>query len=111
MSRFINFFKHGGSLAWGLIAGVVLLLGASTALFAKTADIRYERDVTRMVFNDNLQLLEDVKRSVGATQDSLEQITAAAPDQPADRPDTRTRGGRPIGRSALATVTGQTVSG
>jgi L,D-transpeptidase catalytic domain len=87
MSRLIGFFKHGGKVAWGLIAAVVLLLGVSTALFARTADVRYERDVTRMVFNDNLQLLEDVKRSVGATEDTLEQsLTAMTPDQPADKP-------------------------
>ncbi|HWJ24797.1 MAG TPA: L,D-transpeptidase [Gemmatimonadaceae bacterium] len=86
MSRIISFFKHGGAMAWGLIAAVIALLGVSTALFAKTADVRYQRDVTRMVFNDNLQLLEDVKRSVGAAQDTLEQLSASTPDQPADKP-------------------------
>jgi hypothetical protein len=30
---------------------------------AKTVDARFERDVSRMVFNDNLELLEELRRT------------------------------------------------
>jgi lipoprotein-anchoring transpeptidase ErfK/SrfK len=86
MAGFVNFFRHGGKVAWGLIGAVVLVLGLSTVLLANTADVRYERDVTRMVFNDNLELLEDVKKQVGATQDTLEQTLASGAETPGDQP-------------------------
>ena len=80
----LGFFRHGGRIAWALIAAVLLLLGVTTATLANTIKVRYERDVTRMVFNDNLELLEDVRRSVGARTDSLDKALASAPDQPPD---------------------------
>lgn len=86
MSRVIDFFRHGGRIAWALIGTVLLLLGVSTALLADTANVRYERDITRMVFNDNLDVLEDVKRSVGAAEDTLAEAQASNSDLPGDRP-------------------------
>lgn len=67
----VKFFRSGGWLAWGLIGAVLLLMAASTSLFARTALVRHERDVSRMVFNDNVQLLEEVRKSSGALDDSL----------------------------------------
>jgi hypothetical protein len=74
----LNFFRRGGMLAWGLIGAVVLLMFASTALFARTALVRHERDVSRMVFNDNVQLLEEVRKSSGAIDDSLARAASGA---------------------------------
>jgi hypothetical protein len=84
-----NFFRSGGKLAWALIGAVLLLMIASTALFARTALVRHERDVSRMVFNDNVQLLDEVRKSTGALDDSLSQLgaTASSGDAiPTDRP-------------------------
>lgn len=67
----LRFFRSGGKLAWGLVGGVLLLMVASSALFARTALVRHERDVSRMVFNDNVQLLDQVRKSSGALEDSL----------------------------------------
>lgn len=86
MSRIVNFLKHGGRVAWSLIAAVLLLGGLSTALLANTVDVRYQRDVTRMVFNDNLDVLEDVKRSVGVLEDTLAEVLESGSELPADRP-------------------------
>src|SRR5919107_5645574 len=86
MSRFLDFFRHGGRAAWGAIGAVFLVFGLSTALLATTVDVRYRRDVTRMVFNDNLDLLEDVRRSVGASADTLVAALAESPDAPGERP-------------------------
>ena len=81
-----NMIRHGGNVVWGLIGGVVLVFAGSTFLLASTADVRYQRDITRMVFNDNIDLLENIKRSVGASGDSLEAALTAAPDAPSDKP-------------------------
>jgi lipoprotein-anchoring transpeptidase ErfK/SrfK len=67
----LRFFRSGGWLAWGLIGAVLLLMAASASLFARTALVRHERDVNRMVFNDNVQLLDEVRKSSGALDDSL----------------------------------------
>jgi hypothetical protein len=74
----LRFFRSGGMLAWGLIGSVLLLMVASTALFARTALVRHERDMSRMVFNDNVQLLDEVKKSSGAVDDSLAQAASSA---------------------------------
>jgi lipoprotein-anchoring transpeptidase ErfK/SrfK len=59
----------------GRALGVVLatlITGGSTALMgAATVDARFERDVSRIVFNDNLELLENMRRHAGAADDSL----------------------------------------
>ena len=81
-----GFLRQGGRLAWGLMLAVVLVIALSTALLANTAEVRYSRDVTRMVFNDNVQLLEDVKRKVGLASDSLQEVLAASPTVPSDKP-------------------------
>jgi hypothetical protein len=59
-----------------LIGAVLLLMAASASLFARTALVRHERDVSRMVFNDNLQLLDEVRKSSGALDDSLARVSA-----------------------------------
>jgi hypothetical protein len=76
----LRFFRSGGMLAWGLIGSVLLLVAASTALFARTALVRHERDVSRMVYNDNIQLLDEVKKSSGALDDSLAIVASGAAD-------------------------------
>jgi lipoprotein-anchoring transpeptidase ErfK/SrfK len=50
--------------------------------------VRHERDVSRMVFNDNLQLLDDVRKSTGALDDSLTKVssTSASDAIPTNRP-------------------------
>ena len=86
MSRFVNFFRHGGGVAWGLILGVFAVFAGSTVLLADTAKVRFARDITRMVFNDNLDLLEDVKKRVGETTDSLQAALASSTTLPPDQP-------------------------
>ena len=80
------FFTHGGRIAWVLIIAVVLAMATSTLLLADTAGVRLERDFTRMVFNDNVDLLEDVKQSIGTEGDSLEALLSDSPEAPRDRP-------------------------
>lgn len=74
MSSTRGFFVTGGRSAWGLVATVVIVAGASLLLFSSTVSARYERDVSRMVFNDNLDVLDEVKQKIGASTDTLKQI-------------------------------------
>jgi hypothetical protein len=55
-----------------LILLVALLAGGSTALLgARTMDARFERDISRIVYNDNLELLQDLRQHANAAEDSL----------------------------------------
>jgi hypothetical protein len=69
-----GFFVSGGRAAWILIGTVVLVGGASALLFSSTVNARYERDVSRMVFNDNLDVLDGIKHRIGASTDTLKKI-------------------------------------
>lgn len=83
----LGFFRSGGRIAWILIGAVLLVIAGSTVLLADTADLRFKRDVSRMVFNDNVEMLEDVKKSLGLESDSLERALAASPEvAPKDQP-------------------------
>jgi hypothetical protein len=65
---------RGEEVARSPVVLVVLLLLASamTALIARaTISARFERDVARMVYNDNLALLRDLRHHKGAASDSL----------------------------------------
>ncbi|MGQ0538564.1 MAG: L,D-transpeptidase [Gemmatimonadaceae bacterium] len=68
------------SLLQRLTAVAFVLVAALAALSVKAAESRYARDVARMVFNDNLQLLDDARRTAGAAADSLEGALRAAGD-------------------------------
>lgn len=81
-----RFFRSGGMLAWGLIGSVLLLMAASTALFARTALVRHERDVSRMVFNENVELLDRVRLASGALSDSLASVASASDALPMTKP-------------------------
>jgi lipoprotein-anchoring transpeptidase ErfK/SrfK len=81
-----RFFRSGGVIASALIGAVVLLAFASSALFARTALVRHERDVSRMVFNDNVELLERVRMASGALNDSLESLSTSSDALPANKP-------------------------
>ena len=69
-----GFFVSGGRSAWLLLGAVILVAVASALLFSSTVNARYERDVSRMVFNDNLDVLDEVKQRIGASVDTLKQI-------------------------------------
>jgi hypothetical protein len=72
--------KRGGVLL--LVLLVIVALAGSAAFLADTALVRYERDVTRMVFNDNIELLDDVRHTVGFSGDSLSELLSTATYEP-----------------------------
>lgn len=83
----IRFVHSGGRIAWILIATVVVMIVASTMLFANTLDVRYRRDISRIVYNHNTGLLDQIRREIGESSDSLNKVLASSPDAPTkDKP-------------------------
>jgi hypothetical protein len=81
-----GFLANGGALAWALLLAVPALGGATAWLATDVAAVRFRRDVNRMGFNENLELLADVRRQVGTSGDTLRQVLALPPDSVGDRP-------------------------
>jgi hypothetical protein len=55
-------------------------------LLTRTAELRYQRDVNRMVYNDNLGVLNEVKAKLGMTGDSLKALLNESPAAAANEP-------------------------
>jgi hypothetical protein len=117
-TRMVRFFGHGRGVAFYLIAAMLLLTAASTALFAKTASLRLHRDVGRMILEDDEDLLEGVKWGATATADALrlaEQNSTPPADQPyivvstADRELWYKKGEEVLFHSQVATGSGKTL--
>jgi hypothetical protein len=81
-TRFGSFLRHGGRLAWGLIVLTLLVFVGSAFMLTNTAEARYRRDVSRMVFNDNVALLDEVRARAGLENDTLARLLEATPDVP-----------------------------
>ena len=65
-------------MAWILAGAALVALIATAALVYDTLRVRYERDVGRMVFNDNTELLSDLRRRAGLETDSLSGLIEGA---------------------------------
>jgi lipoprotein-anchoring transpeptidase ErfK/SrfK len=81
-----NPFRDAPRYAWALVAVTIAILAASIWLGYSTMQIRFRRDVNRIVFNRNWDLLERVKREAGIRNDSLQQVLASSPAPSADQP-------------------------
>ncbi len=79
-------FSYGGKTVWMLITGFVIAAILSVMLLTKTAELRYQRDVNRMVYNDNLGVLSDVKAKLGMSGDSLKALLNESPAEAANVP-------------------------
>ena len=69
LRRFGLLNRNGRALTILLV--LLVAAGATALMGAATVDARFMRDVSRIVYNDNLELLEDMRRHAGATDDSL----------------------------------------
>jgi lipoprotein-anchoring transpeptidase ErfK/SrfK len=120
LTKIVRFFGHGGGVAFYLVGAVLLVTAGSSALFASTAYRKLQRDVARLVFEDNLDVLESVQWSARAVDKSLRDADAAA-EPPADRPylvisieDKRLwfkQGGEVLFTTQVATGSGKTLVG
>lgn len=73
----VKFFRHGGTIAWLVVAGIALALALSAKLLTDTAELRFQRDVNRMVFNDNLGVLDELRAKMGVETDSMRKLLEA----------------------------------
>lgn len=116
---YTNTVTHGSKWIWGTLTGFAAATLASALLLTTTADLRYRRDVNRMVFNDNLGVLDEVKAKLGMTSDTLKQLLsespAAAPNQPyivvsiAERELWYKQGNETLFHTQVATGSGKTL--
>ncbi len=83
--KVVDTIANGGKWVWGTLLAFAGAATASAMLVTKTADLRYERDVNRMVFNDNLSVLEQVKGKLGESNDSLTRLASENPVVAADQ--------------------------
>lgn len=61
---------RSGSVLVVLLA-IIIAGGATGLVGARTVSARFERDVSRIVYNDNLELLQELRQHAGAAEDSL----------------------------------------
>jgi hypothetical protein len=75
-----------GRLVLGLLGGGVVL-GIVTALLlvAATAEARLRRDVSRLVFNRSVEVIESIRREIEPT-DTVRQTLASSPELPTHAP-------------------------
>lgn len=78
--------SHGGKMIWLLLLGFVAAAAGSALLLDKTIELRFERDVTRMVYNDNLDVLRGIKAQEGMLTDSLRSLLNNSPMEGANQP-------------------------
>ncbi|HEX2692765.1 MAG TPA: L,D-transpeptidase family protein [Gemmatimonadaceae bacterium] len=83
MSRILS---YGGKTVWALVLGFIVAAVLSVMLLTRTAELRYQRDVNRMVYNDNLDVLNQVKAKLGMTGDSLRMLMSESPAEAANQP-------------------------
>jgi hypothetical protein len=87
MAYITRVLRQGGPFAWALIGIVMGAVVVSGITLNDTLRQRFRRDVMRMAFNGNLELLDDVKREIGATRDTLNQGLGTSDSAgPGDRP-------------------------
>jgi lipoprotein-anchoring transpeptidase ErfK/SrfK len=79
-------FRDAPRYAWALVALTVAVLAGSAWLAYSTVQVRFRRDVNRIVFNRNWDLLDHVKREAGIVNDSLQQVLASSPAPSAEQP-------------------------
>ena len=82
----VRILSYGGKTVWTLILGFIAAAVLSVMLLTRTAELRYQRDVNRMVYNDNLGVLNEIKAKLGMTGDSLRTLLNESPAAAANKP-------------------------
>ncbi len=85
-SKVVQVFRDNWRIASIVVAITAALLFGSGALLLDAADTRYERDIHRIGFNNNWDLLDEVQKQSGEVTDSLQRVLAESQEPPADAP-------------------------
>jgi lipoprotein-anchoring transpeptidase ErfK/SrfK len=86
MGKLREVFRDNAKIAGTVVGLTVLLLCGSSVLLLNAADTRYERDIHRIGFNSNWDLLDEVRKQAGLVTDSLQRLLSEGPEPPSDRP-------------------------
>src|SRR3954469_13865301 len=73
-------------MIWLLLFGFLGAAAISLVLLQKTIDLRFQRDVNRMVYNDNLDVLRGIKAPEGLLTASLQRLMTSSPGDETDQP-------------------------
>lgn len=80
MKSLYRIFRDNPAIALLAIGAAVTVLVLSSVVVLGALDVRYRRDIHRIGFNSNWELLDDVRTRVGVEHDSLETVLAASPE-------------------------------
>lgn len=72
-------FRDAPRFALALFGGVLLLAACSGALLVETVQVRFHRDISRIVLDRNWNLLDQVRREAGMVNDSLRETLESGP--------------------------------
>ena len=78
--RFFQAFRDDWRITLAVTLLVAALVAVMFALLFDTLKVRYSRDINRIVFNRNWELLDDVRRRAGLTSDSLQHVLQSGED-------------------------------
>jgi lipoprotein-anchoring transpeptidase ErfK/SrfK len=82
ISAIARFFGHGKAVAFSLVGGLLVVTGATTGLFVSTVvGLRFQRDIARLVFEDDRELLERARAAERISDDAL-RLELDAPEAP-----------------------------
>ena len=83
----MNPFRSAPRRVYEIVGAALAVAVVSGALLYDTMQIRYTRDISRIVFNRNWDLLDQVQREAGMTADSLRRaLDDASPGVDAAKP-------------------------
>jgi hypothetical protein len=82
----VQAFRDDPRIALSATGLLTVVLAGSGFLVQHAAMVRYERDVNRIAFNDNWEVLDDIRKQLGMVSDSLERALEAAPAPPGEQP-------------------------
>ncbi|MBC7791555.1 MAG: L,D-transpeptidase [Anaerolineae bacterium] len=82
MQKLVQVFRDSGKIAWLTILATITVLMGSSVLLLNAAEARYERDIHRIGFNENWELLDEIRKQAGVMTDSLEEALEASAEPP-----------------------------
>lgn len=76
----VRLFRDNAVIASSMMGGTVAFLALSAWFVYDSLGVRYRRDIHRIGFNSNWELLDDVRSRVGVEHDSLETVLRTSPE-------------------------------
>ena len=73
-------FRDNPVIALGAIGATVAILVLSSVVVLNAMEVRYRRDIHRIGFNSNWDLLHDVRTRLGVEHDSLQSVLESSPE-------------------------------